>query len=136
MKGIILAGGMGTRLRPLTKITNKHLIAVYNEPMILYPLRTLINSGIKDILIVSGRDHAGHFVEFLVSGKDYGINLTYRVQEEAGGIAQAVLLGESFTDEGPVTIILGDNIFEDDFKKEAKDFKGGARVFLKKDRSS
>ncbi len=132
MKGIILAGGMGTRLKPLTNITNKHLIPVYNKPMILYPLGTLIRSGIKEILIVSGRDHAGHFIEFLGSGKEYGVKLTYKVQDEAGGIAQALLLAEDFADEKPITVILGDNIFENNFLKSVKSFRKGARVFLKK----
>ena len=89
MRGIILAGGHGTRLAPLTKITNKHLIGVYDRPMIEYPLATLKSHGITEILIVSGRDHAGDFLEYLGSGVDYGCNFTYRVQEEAGGIAQA-----------------------------------------------
>jgi glucose-1-phosphate thymidylyltransferase len=132
MKGVILAGGMGTRLKPLTNITNKHLIAVYDEPMIMYPLRTLIRSGIRDILIVSGREHAGHFIEFLGSGKDHGVHLTYKVQEEAGGIAQALLLAEHFADGSPVTVILGDNIFENAFPATVRSFRKGARIFLKK----
>lgn len=131
MKGIILAGGTGTRLRPLTNITNKHLIAVYDRPMILYPLRTLTGAGIKDILIVSGREHAGHFVEFLGSGEDHGARLTYKVQEEAGGIAQALLLARDFAGGGPVTVILGDNIFEDDFSRHTRSFASGAKIFLK-----
>ena len=132
MKGVILAGGLGTRLKPLTNITNKHLMAVYNKPMILYPLETLVKSGIRDILIISGREHAGHFVEFLGSGKEYGIKLTYKVQDEAGGIAQALLLAEDFTDGKPIAVILGDNIFEDNFLRQIKNFRNGARIFLKK----
>lgn len=132
MKGIILAGGKGTRLLPLTLVTNKHLIALYNKPMILYPLETLIRAGVRDILIVSGREHAGHFLEFLGSGKDYGVKLTYKVQDEAGGIAHALLLAEDFADEKPFIVILSDNIFEDDFSRPAKDFRQGARIFLKK----
>ncbi len=132
MKGIILAGGTGSRLRPLTQITNKHLIPVYDRPMISYPLQTLIKGGITEILIVSGREHAGHFIEFLGSGKDHGVKLTYRVQDEAGGIAQALLLAEDFADRRPVTVILGDNIFEDNFKRAVSSFRKGARVFLKK----
>lgn len=131
MKGIILAGGKGTRLLPLTKITNKHLLPVFNRAMIDYPLKTLLSAGIKDILIVSGREHAGDFIEFLGSGSDYGANFTYKVQVEAGGIAHALLLAEDFADNKPVTVILGDNIFEDDFSSELKNFKIGARVFLK-----
>lgn len=132
MKGIILAGGMGTRLKPLTDITNKHLIAVYNEPMIMYPLRTLMRSGIRDILIVSGREHAGHFMSFLGSGKDLGIKLTYKVQEAAGGIAQALLLAEDFAQSNPVTVILGDNVYENAFPGAVGSFRKGARIFLKR----
>jgi len=131
-KGVILAGGMGTRLSPLTSVTNKHLIAVYNKPMIEYPLNTLLKTGIKDILIVSGREHAGHFIEYLGSGSKYGAHFTYKVQDKAGGIAQALLLAEDFADNGPISVILGDNIFEDNFSKQAKGFKGGATIFLKK----
>ncbi len=132
MKGIILAGGMGTRLMPLTKITNKHLIAIYDKPMILYPLEMMANSGIKDILIVSGREHAGHFLEFLGSGKDFGVNLTYRVQDIAGGIAHALLLAEDFVGKDTMSVILCDNIFEQNFSKHINNFKNGARIFLKK----
>ena len=112
MKGIILAGGNGTRLLPLTKVTNKHLLPVYNEPMIYYPLKSLIAAGIKDILIVSGKGHAGHFLNLLGSGKEFGINLSYEVQEEAGGIAQALSLARDFADEEKIAVILGDNIYE------------------------
>ncbi len=131
MKGIILAGGKGTRLLPLTKITNKHLLPIFNRAMIDYPLKTLLDAGIKDILIISGREHAGDFIEYLGSGSDYGANFTYKVQVEAGGIAHALLLGESFANKEPVTVILGDNIFEDDLSVGLSNFKKGARVFLK-----
>jgi glucose-1-phosphate thymidylyltransferase len=131
MKGIILAGGTGSRLYPLTKVTNKHLLPVYDKPMIFYPIQTLIDAGIKEILIVSGRGHAGHFLELLGSGTDIGVKFTYEIQEEAGGIAQALGLAESFADEDDVTVILGDNIFQDNIKKDVSNFKGGARVFLK-----
>ncbi len=94
MKGVILAGGTGSRLYPLTKVTNKHLLPVYNKPMIYYPLETLINAGIKDIMIVSGRGHAGHFLELLGSGVDFGVHFTYEIQEQAGGIAQALYLAK------------------------------------------
>src|SRR3989338_6514561 len=131
MKGIILAGGKGTRLLPLTKITNKHILPVFNRAMIDYPLKTLLDAGIKDILIVSGREHAGDFIEYLGSGSDFGANFTYKVQLEAGGIAHALLLAEDFADGGPITVILGDNIFEDNFSYRATGFKKGSRVFLK-----
>jgi len=132
MKGVILAGGTGSRMMPLTKVTNKHLLPVYDKPMIYYPLYTLINSGIKDIMIVSGKGHAGHFLELLGSGRTLNINLRYAVQEEAGGIAQALSLVESFVDKDSVTVMLGDNIFEDSFKEEILNFKEGAKIFLKK----
>lgn len=132
MKGVILAGGTATRLMPLTKVTNKHLLPIYNKPMIYYPLYTLINSGIDDIMIVSGKGHAGHFLELLGSGKDMGISIRYAVQEEAGGIAQALSLVESFVDKDSVAVILGDNIFEDSFKEDVMNFKEGAKIFLKK----
>ncbi len=132
MKGIILAGGKGTRLMPLTKITNKHLLPIFNRPMVEYPLQTLLRAGIKEILIISGREHAGDFVEYLGSGKDYGAKFSYKVQDEAGGIAQALLLAEDFADSKPVTVILGDNIFEDNISKSAINFRKGARIFIKK----
>ena len=131
MKGVILAGGTGSRLMPLTKVTNKHLLPIYSKPMVYYPLQTMIEAGIKDILIVSGPGHAGHFLNLLGSGKEFGIRLTFEIQDEAGGIAQALGLAESFADEGPVTVILGDNIFEDNVKKDIHSFRGGAKIFLK-----
>ncbi len=137
MKGIILAGGTGSRLMPCTKVTNKHLLPVYNKPMIYYPLFTLINSGIKDIMIVSGREYAGHFTNLLGSGSDFGIKLTYKVQEGSGGIAQALALAEEFANNEPIVEILGDNIFEDnispyiqEFEKQVKE-TGGCRICLK-----
>ena len=131
MKGIILAGGTGSRLYPLTKVTNKHLLPVYDKPMIYYPIRTLITAGIKEIMIVSGKGHAGHFLELLGSGSELGIRLTYEIQDEAGGIAQALSLAEDFADNGPVTMILGDNIFQDSIPESVKSFTSGAKVFLK-----
>lgn len=133
IKGVILAGGLGTRLQPLTLITNKHLLPVYNKPMILYPIETLKNSGIKEIMIVCGKEHAGHFMNFLGSGKDYGVKLSYALQHGSGGIAQALSLTEDFVNNDKVAVILGDNIFERDFKKEIEKFKdrSGANVFLK-----
>jgi glucose-1-phosphate thymidylyltransferase len=131
MKGVILAGGTGSRLYPLTKVTNKHLLPVYDKPMIYYPMETLINAGIKDIMIVSGRGHAGHFLELLGSGVDFGVHFTYEIQEKAGGIAQALSLAEDFVDGDSVTVILGDNIFQDNIKEDVRNFKNGAKIFLK-----
>ncbi|MFY9410016.1 MAG: sugar phosphate nucleotidyltransferase [Methanosarcina flavescens] len=131
MKGVILAGGTGSRLYPLTKVTNKHLLPVYDKPMIYYPLETLISAGIKDIMIVSGRGHAGHFLELLGSGVDFGVHFTYEIQEQAGGIAQALSLAEDFVDGDSVTVVLGDNIFQDNIKEDVENFKNGAKIFLK-----
>lgn len=129
MKGIILAGGTGSRMLPLTKVTNKHLLPVYNKPMIYYPLNTLISAGIKDIMIISGKGHAGHFLELLGSGKEFGVSIRYAIQDEAGGIAQALGIAEDFVDNDDMCVILGDNIFDD--KIDLKNFKKGARLFLK-----
>ena len=137
MKGIILAGGRGTRLLPVTKVTNKHLLPVYNKPMIYYPLETLVAAGIKDILIVSGEEHAADFQTLLGDGGEFGVKLSYEVQSEAGGIAQALALGEAFADGGPTAVHLGDNIFErrDQLVVGVKKFgnsNSGAMIFLKK----
>ncbi len=132
MKGVILAGGKGTRMLPLTKVTNKHLLPVYNKPMIYYPIQTLRDIGIKEILIVSGRHHVGHFLELLGSGEDTDLKFNYTIQEREGGIAEALALAESFANGEPVAVILGDNIFEDNFKEDVFSFKEGARIFLKK----
>jgi len=129
MKGVILAGGSGTRLHPCTKVTNKHLLPVYNKPMIFYPLQTLLSAGIKDILIVSGVGHAGHFLNLLGSGKEFNARFTYEIQDEAGGIAQALSLARDFAVDDNIAVILGDNIFEGKF--DFTDFKEGARIFLK-----
>ena len=131
MKGVILAGGRGTRLLPLTKITNKHLLPVFDRAMIDYPLKTLLDAGIKDILVVSGREHAGDFIEYLGSGRDHGVKFTYKVQDEASGIAGALMLAKDFVDGDNMTVILGDNIFEENFKTKISKFKKGATVFLK-----
>ena len=132
MKGVILAGGHGTRLNPLTCITNKHLLPVFNKPMILYPIETLISRGIKDILIVSGGEYMGRFTEFLGDGNRFGVNLTYRVQEEAGGIAEALGLAKDFVADDSVTVILGDNIFENKYIPEFEIEKEKAYIFTKK----
>lgn len=135
MRGVILAGGKGTRLLPATKITNKHLIPIINQPMVLYPLRTLINFGIKDILLVSGGEHIGNFAEFLGDGSAFGVSLTYKVQKEAGGIAQALALAEDFVanDLSPVNpqfaVVLGDNILGNITCPPPHD---GTTLFLKK----
>jgi glucose-1-phosphate thymidylyltransferase len=131
MKGVILAGGTGSRMYPLTKVTNKHLLPVYDRPMIFYPLQTLVNAGIREIMIVSGRGHAGHFLELLGSGMEFGIQLTYEIQEKAGGIAEALGLAESWVDDDPVTVILGDNIFQDSILPDVTSFGKGAKIFLK-----
>ncbi len=131
MKGVILAGGTGSRMYPLTKVTNKHLLPVYDRPMIFYPLQTLVNAGIREIMIVSGRGHAGHFLELLGSGLEFGVQLTYEIQEKAGGIAEALGLAESWVDKDPVAVILGDNIFQDSILPDVTSFRKGAKIFLK-----
>nr|MBA2340570.1 NTP transferase domain-containing protein [Pyrinomonadaceae bacterium] len=113
MKGIVLAGGLGTRLRPLTSVTNKHLLPVYNQPMIYYPIQTLVNAGIKDILIVTGGNNAGDFLKLLGNGRAFGLkHLNYTYQEGEGGIAEALSLAEHFAAGEPVCVVLGDNIIE------------------------
>ena len=131
MKGILLCGGTGSRLGLLTRITNKHLLPVYSKPMVLYPLQVLLGAGIKEILIVSGHEHAGHFLRLLGSGKNFNAKFMYEVQDEAGGIAQALSLAEDFADGDNIAVILGDNIFEDNFKGDISGFKSGAKIFLK-----
>ena len=134
MKGIILAGGTGTRLRPLTQVTNKHLLPVGRYPMIFYPIYKLKKAGINEILIVTGREHMGDVIELLGSGKDFGVEFTYKVQDEAGGIAQALGLARHFVNGDKCVVILGDNIFEDDITSYVKEFeeqKEGAKVLLK-----
>lgn len=132
MKGIILSGGSGTRLRPLTKITSKQLLPVYNRPMIYYPLNTLIKAGIKKILIIVAPERAGDYLNLLGSGREFGVKFTYEIQDKPLGLPQAFTIGKTFIGNDDVTMILGDNIFEDDFSKEIKNFKGGATVFAKK----
>jgi glucose-1-phosphate thymidylyltransferase len=134
MKGIILAGGTGSRLFPLTKVTNKHLLPVGQVPMIFHPLEKLVEAGIEEILVVTGTEHMGDVVGLLGSGKDFNCRITYRVQDEAGGIAQALALAENFCHGEPMTVILGDNIFEDSIGPGVTAFAGqggGARLFLK-----
>ena len=133
MKGVILAGGLGTRLRPLTLITNKHLLPVYDKPMILYPLETLKAAGVSDVMIVCGQEHGGSFMNFLGSGSDYGVKLSYALQHGSGGIADALSLAEEFVDGEKVVVILGDNVYEDNFAEALKKFESqsGAKVFVK-----
>ena len=132
MRGVILAGGSGSRLMPATKVTNKHLLLVYDKPMIYYPLKTLINAGIKEILIISGKGHAGHFLELLGSGEEFGVRLQYAIQDKHGGIAHALSLAEKFANNEPIFVILGDNIHEENYKEHIKNFDKGGMVFIKK----
>lgn len=132
MKGVILAGGLGTRLYPLTFATNKHLLPVYDKPMVFYPIKTLVDAGIKEILVVTGGPHAGDFIRVLRNGEDLGIkHLEYSYQEGEGGIAQALSLAGKFADKDSITVILGDNTTDADISSSVKDFKSGAMVFLK-----
>ncbi len=134
IKGVILAGGAATRLKPLTNVTNKHLLPVGRKPMIYYPIEKLRDAGIEEILIVTGLDHMGAVVNLLGSGKNFGCKFTYKVQDEAGGIAQALLLAENFAGHKPVAVILGDNIFEDALRPYLEKYlkqDGGAHILLK-----
>lgn len=135
MKGVILAGGKGTRLHPLTKVTNKHLLPVGREPMIYNPIRQLRSAGIQDILVVTSTEHMGDIVSLLGSGGEFGANFTYRVQEEAGGIAQALALAEGFASGERIVVILGDNIATNTIRPHVERFRQqrrGARVLLKR----
>jgi len=135
MKGVVLAGGLGSRLYPLTKITNKHLLPVFDKPMIYYPIQCLVNAGIRDILIVTGGNSAGDFLQLLGNGADFGLQrLNYAYQQGEGGIADALKLAEHFADGEPICVVLGDNIIEGNIKKAVDDFKGqggGAKIMLK-----
>lgn len=133
MKGVILAGGKGTRLYPLTHATSKHLLPVYDQPMIFYPIKTLVEAGIDEILIITGGPYAGHYVRVLKNGEDFGLKtLAYAYQEESGGIAQAIALAEDFADSEPVCVILGDNTTDANIRKTVEEFDQGALIFLKK----
>lgn len=134
MKGILLAGGNGRRLGYLTEVTNKHLLAVYDKPMIFFPLQTLLDCGATEILIVSGREHVGGFLSLLGSGEKFGAKFTYKVQDTAGGIAEALGLAEEFVGDDSCAVILGDNIFEDKMGTFVQNFangNGGAHIFIK-----
>jgi glucose-1-phosphate thymidylyltransferase len=134
-KGVVLAGGTGSRLYPLTKITNKHLLPVYNKPMIYYPIETLVNAGIRDIMLVTGGKNSGDFLRLLASGKEFGLDhIDYTYQEGEGGIAEALGLTEHFADGGPVCVVLGDNIIEGNIKAAVEGFgkqQAGAKILLR-----
>jgi glucose-1-phosphate thymidylyltransferase len=130
--GILLAGGKGTRLLPMTKVTNKHLLPIYDKPMIYYPLNTLITAGIKNIMVITGTEHMGDIINLLGSGKDFGVKFTYKVQDEAGGIAQALGLCKDFVGDNNCMVVLGDNIIEDNLKDKVDNFIDGCHLFLKK----
>ncbi len=133
MKGVILAGGLATRLRPLTYVTNKHLLPIYNKPMIYYPLEAMAKAGIKEVLLTSSADHAGHFASLLGAGEEFGLKLYYAVQKNPqGGIADAMMLAEEFAHNQKMTVLLGDNIFGHDLKKSVAQMEAkekGAKVF-------
>lgn len=135
MKGVILAGGTGSRLSPCTKVTNKHLLPVYDKPMVFYPLETLRGAGIREILVITGAEDAGDFMKLLGSGREFGVELTYRIQDEAGGIAQALGMAENFINvDERFAVILGDNVFERGVERRIKEFERNeckARIFLK-----
>ncbi len=138
MKGVVLAGGLGTRLYPLTHVTNKHLLPIYDRPMIFFPINTLVSAGITDILVVTSGPHVGHFLSVLKNGKELDIkHLEYAYQEKPdGGIADALKLAKDFADRRPITVILGDNTTDANISKPVKQFKNGATIFLKKVKDS
>ena len=128
MKGVILAGGMATRLRPLTLVTNKHLLPIYNKPMIYYPLEAMAKAGVNEVLLTCSPDHAGHFTNLLNAGEEFGLNLFYAVQKNPkGGIPQAMALAEKFAKNEPILVILGDNIFNFDLKASVKRFEASGK---------
>ncbi len=134
MKGIILAGGLGSRLFPCTKVTNKHLLPVFNKPMIYYPILTMVNAGLKDIMIVTGGGSAEDFIKILGDGGEFGLKISYAYQEGEGGIADALRLSESFAQGEKIFVVLGDNILDDDISEDINDFEKqerGAKIFLK-----
>jgi glucose-1-phosphate thymidylyltransferase len=135
MKGVVLAGGTGSRLFPITRVTNKHLLPVYNKPMVYYPIQTLVNAGIQEIMVVTGGKNAGDFLRLLGNGRDFGLkHLNYSYQEGEGGIAEALGLAEHFADGEPICVILGDNIIENNICEAVTQFKlqeNGAKILLK-----
>ena len=122
MKGVVLAGGKATRLRPLTKVTNKHLLPIYDKPLIYYPLQAMARAGVHDVLVITNPEHAGHFIQLLGSGREFGLHLAYELQEQAGGLAQAVSLAESFVGQEKMLVLLGDNIFTHDLRASVERF--------------
>lgn len=136
IKGVVLAGGLGKRLYPLTRVSNKHLLPVYNKPMVYYPIQTLVDAGIKDIMVVTGGNHAGEFLRLLGNGKEFGLkHIHYTYQEGEGGIAEALKLAEEFAGGDRIVVMLGDNIIEKSIKKAVEDFKKqtkGAKILIKK----
>ena len=135
MKGVILAGGLGTRLRPLTSVTNKHLLPVYDKPMIFYPIQTLVDAGVQDIMIVTGGNNAGEFLRLLGNGEDFGLDqMHYTYQRTEGGIADALALARHFVGDDKVVVVLGDNFIQGSIRKAVEDFERqpeGAKIFLK-----
>jgi glucose-1-phosphate thymidylyltransferase len=135
MKGVVLAGGTGSRLNPLTRVTNKHLLPVYDKPMVYYPIQTLVNAGIREILLVTGGKNAGEFLRLLGNGRDFGLkHINYTYQDGEGGIAEALGLAEHFADGEPICVVLGDNIIENNVRKAAENFtkqRRGAKILLK-----
>jgi glucose-1-phosphate thymidylyltransferase len=132
LKGVVLAGGKATRLRPLTKVTNKHLLPIYDQPLIYYPLQAMARAGVRDVLVITNPEHAGHFIQLLGSGREFGLKLAYELQEEAGGLAQAVGLAESFVGNEKMLVLLGDNIFTQDLQPAVERFSAeerGAVIF-------
>jgi glucose-1-phosphate thymidylyltransferase len=132
VKGVVLAGGKATRLRPLTKVTNKHLLPIYDKPLIYYPLQAMARAGVRDVLIITNPEHAGHFIQLLGSGSEFGLKLAYELQEEAGGLAQAVGLAEAFVGLDKMLVLLGDNIFTHDLRPSVERFSAepeGAVIF-------
>jgi glucose-1-phosphate thymidylyltransferase len=132
MKGIILAGGRATRLRPLTWVISKQLLPVYDKPMIFYPIETLVKAGIKDILIILAPENSGLFLNLLGTGEEFGCRFSYVIQKEPRGLAEAFILAEDFLDKDDVTMILGDNIFDHDFSKDIQSFQKGGQIYVKK----
>jgi glucose-1-phosphate thymidylyltransferase len=131
MKGIILAGGRATRLRPLTWVISKQLLPIYDKPMIYYPIETLIKAGIKDILIILAPENSGLFLNLLGTGEQFGAHFSYAIQKEPKGLAEAFIIGEDFIDNDDVTMVLGDNIFDQDFSEQIKAFKSGGQIYVK-----
>lgn len=135
MKGVVLAGGKATRLRPLTRVTNKHLLPIYDKPLIFYPLEAMARAGVTEVLVITNPEYAGHFLQLLRTGSEFGLKITYELQEEAGGLAQAVGLAEPFARGSKLLVLLGDNIFTQDLRSSVERFRNeerGAVIFAKR----